>query len=402
MNDAGLLAGRAGGQPHTHGHRAGRAGGLPGWLALGPPTSLLTINSYIFLYIRENMKGQNTRVDSNEMAEVVATEDLSPPTLSSLLATDGIAQYFSTCVDASTTAMLASCSTSTAAVLGDAHIWANLLAKQFGIDSAEAHRLPQPKRAYAQRIICERWGLVLPHTRSERRAPALAAGLQTPKPRAFMAKASPKTQVAKENVPPREPLGRLSQDHTRSSTPASSADADSPVRLNKCTISRLRHGLHEIMMRGPAGIRACPEQPDDWAVWTAKVICSDDDGSIVAGTEFSARLRFPPDADAENETDGLPEVEITRPVCFHPNIDERSGRVCPAALRRRILPTQLIGDQLTALADLLRRPVFDTKPANETAAAMWYGDRNELAAQMKLTSAPPLKPSPDLCRVLSL
>ena len=44
--------------------------------------------------------------------------------------------------------------------------------------------------------------------------------------------------------------------------------------------------------------------------------------------------------------------------------------------------SELVGDQLAAVLDVLRRPVFAERPANPAAARLWYGDPEALKARI--------------------
>ena len=128
------------------------------------------------------------------------------PTLSSLLSMDGIVQCLMSISDASALTKLASCSSATASAFVEPQLWRNLLTQHFGMKHAEVDFLVQPRRLYAQRFICQCWGIELPHALAECRCDP--AGLKTPKPLSSKASnlLSPETLLAKVNKPPRSGL----------------------------------------------------------------------------------------------------------------------------------------------------------------------------------------------------
>ena len=93
------------------------------------------------------------------------------------------------------------------------------------------------------------------------------------------------------------------------------------------------------------------------------------------GLSLSLRLEF--------SDDELPRVQILSPTCFHPNVDPRDQSVCADALGCRCTPVDLVGQQLKALTSLLERPSFEVAPLNMEAAALWYGDVNELRCRVR-------------------
>lgn len=249
--------------------------------------------------------------------------------------------------------------------------------------------MKSPRRAFAQRTICARWGLEQPTPRKPRGKSVRQVLETTPRttrlPRAMAHHNSwsPESDQEKENKPARTPLRPLQLDAGQ--TPAKR----SPRRLMpSCTAARLRNGLMQLMTAGPPRVSACPVSPGDWSLWSAHVARADD-GSLLTGLEVRLSLRFP----ADDERDCIPNVKVNRPAgFFHPNVDARSGMICARALEQRCNAVMLVGEQLSAIVDLLHRPVFDVAPANEEAAALCYGDqamlRQRISARVNQVGSP--------------
>lgn len=356
-------------------------------------------------------------------------DDAVPLMLSGIFAVDGIAQTFAGLADPRSTAKLGACSRDLACALHSSSVWAALLTQHFQVSDSDARDEADPRRMFAQRAVCARWKLSLPPKRRKQRSLAVGAAfvpakatvtsgdarergeplspqghhtptdahssMFTPTTAPLVARVSSWSpdscdsgDSAKENVRPHE-LALDSDDGAASSEATSMASAASHW-LSPPTISRLRRGLQDVLLSGREGVSACPVQPGDWSLWSARVKCSSTNGSPFDGVEFQLRVSFPSELAHETEglecdastdaqtTRGLPQVHVLQPECFHPNVDRKSGLLCAKALGERCLAADLIGVQLAAFVELVRRPVFSVPPTNAEASAMWYGDPSEL------------------------
>ena len=323
----------------------------------------------------------------------LALDDGSELSLLDVLMVGGLGPHFCDLAAPSDVATLAACSKAFAAEFNDDHLWVALLTSHFGIAAHEARLVRDPRRAFAQRAVCARWGLALPVSprniqkfgrpttpTTTYRAPAISHSLSW----------SPESENEKDTSSPRRrPLRSLQSDATVDDPPCSSP---APPQMDQCTVARLQEGLKQLMMMGGArGMTACPVTPGDWSRWSARLTGADD------GAELQLTLRYlPADESASahtpstprravereterDETEGdalvdLPRVHVRSPADLrHPNVDARTGEMCRRALGRRCSAVALIGEQLRAVAELLDRPVFDVPPADPEAAAVWYG-----------------------------
>jgi len=359
---------------------------------------------------------------------LLALDDASPCTLLDVLAVGGIAPHLSELIDPSALAALASCSKECAAQLSDGRLWASLLAQHFGMTTAEANGLRDPRRTFAQRTVCARWSLAMPTPRRRRSsgaAPPLTPRtvVRKPPPIAQSSSWSPESEAEndKDGSPPRR---RPALRRLQSNVDGEEASRASRPIMAACTVARLREGLKQLMLSGSEGLQACPVSPGDWSRWSARLACAND-GSAVSGLEIELAMRYPADGSADGSApdtsngashgtshgteddeggkfpteahEGLPRIRVRHPVgLFHPNVDATTGEVSVRALARRCSSVALVSEQLRAVAGLLRRPAFDVAPVNEEAAAMWFGERAVLSARLRARPAqrPAQRPSP--------
>lgn len=359
---------------------------------------------------------------------LLALDDASPCTLLDVLAVGGIAPHLSELIDPSALAALASCSKECAAQLSDGRLWASLLAQHFGMTTAEANGLRDPRRTFAQRTVCARWSLAMPTPRRRRSsgaAPPLTPRtvVRKPPPIAQSSSWSPESEAEndKDGSPPRR---RPALRRLQSNVDGEEASKASRPIMAACTVARLREGLKQLMLSGSEGLQACPVSPGDWSRWSARLACAND-GSAVSGLEIELAMRYPADGSADGSApdtsngtshgtshgteddeggkfpteahEGLPRIRVRQPVgLFHPNVDATTGEVSVRALARRCSSVALVSEQLRAVAGLLQRPAFDVAPVNEEAAAMWFGERAVLSARLRARPAqrPAQRPSP--------
>ena len=354
---------------------------------------------------------------------LLALDDASPCTLLDVLAVGGIAPHLSELIDPSALAALASCSKECAAQLADGRLWASLLAQHFGMTTAEANCLRDPRRTFAQRTVCARWSLAMPTPRRRRSsgaAPPLTPRtvVRKPPPIAQSSSWSPESEAEndKDGSPPRR---RPALRRLQSNVDGEEASKARPI-MAACTVARLREGLKQLMLSGSEELQACPVSPGDWSRWSARLACAND-GSAVSGLEIELAMRYPADGRADSSApdtsngtshgteddedgrfpieahEGLPRIRVRRPVgLFHPNVDATTGEVSVRALARRCSSVALVSEQLRAVAGLLQRPAFDVAPVNEEAAAMWFGERAVLSTRLRARPAqrPAQRPSP--------
>ena len=290
--------------------------------------------------------------------------------LVTLLHVDGVADSLAEFLSGASLAQLAGCCQATWAALDRPSLWMAKAAQTWGGQCSVKHG--HPRRAFAQRTVCERWKLP-PVDAPEARAPLLAtpgsrraAGAPWVHAKLFCSPdgtmpTEPRVPASgKENVP-------LQRPDPPPSTPSEGGSSSASAR--RCADARLRQGLFDLMTSGPDHVTAFPEEPGDLSAWRARVACPAD-GGVFSGVTFSLSLTF--DVGEGGNCDSLPTVRIIEPACFHPNVDS-SGLLCAHALAERCSPVDSVRAILGAISALLRRPCFAVAPRNDAAAASWYG-----------------------------
>ena len=357
-------------------------------------------------------------------------------TLPSLFAYEDMAEVFAGIADPAVVANLTAVSRSLAKSFATPHLWASQLVRRFEVDKSEADDMVKPRREFARRAVCAaiqtRWAttpttgptrgatsrqpLRPPSPMSPTAAPRWADrfdGAGSSVTRSWSPEGSP-AELNKENRgPQRRPLRRIGQPRglgqyrgsdDNDCDPGSTArrledpSERQPVTAaaRACVIARLRAGMRQIVMGGFGDeLTACPEKPDDWSNWTARVTCPRKDGAAVAGMVFQLRLTYSlvdgTDVESAHAHEGaMPRVKVLSPArFFHPNVHPTSGLVCAGALATRCSPVELVADQLKAVLSILRRPVFSVPPVNAEAAACWYGDEQTLRTRVRGGAPPP-------------
>ena len=352
--------------------------------------------------------GGSGAFDTARLREALADRSSSAQGTPMLRALDveGVADLLANATDAATLARLAACSHRTRALFRARPLWTELLKRRWPNAPATQHH--HPYFAYAQYEIMERWRLAPPGAHSPNApstpfsplgaTPKLWAGQmhtfgqenRHPNPQP----ATPATLVhGRQRMAPMHASGTGGTGVSERTASASGAGF--------CVRTRLKQDLFDIMMAGGQYVSAFPEEPDQLAVWRAKINCpaaegsldpaaegSLDTGSLHAGVQFVLRLQF--ELDAQNAFGTLPHVQIVHPACFHPNVDAE-GALCAEALRERCAPCARVCEVLEQISALLRSPCFAVKPLNGDAAALWYGDQQLLrhrAARARAVRAP--------------
>ena len=331
-------------------------------------------------------------------------EDSSIKWFPDLLATRDIAKLLTRVATPSCTASLCAVSKDLFDIFADKELWASQLEQNFEMDSSTAKSYSDPKREFARRTVCSALSTRWPRNNSSattgrNSGDTFATALSTRPPWVDQIAAtgmSVNRSWSHSERPllasPRRPLHSISRAEAatrmnRNGENRSSAAQLQRVRLSPCAVARLQSGLRAIVMSGHDTVTACPEQPGDWCLWSARVTCPRNVAAC-SGMTFRLALDFTPrgDGDANGATDydasGLPHVRVVSPACFHPSV-RRDGVVSAAALSRRTTPVALISEQLAAVIGLLNRPEFGVAPLNRKAAALWFGDADELRARVR-------------------
>ena len=331
-------------------------------------------------------------------ALIGALESLDEDTDSSPLlraaAVDGVQSCLARGMDGSSLALCMATCKAAFATFGAADLWAEKLEESTGASvvatGAEGEGAVL-RRAFAHEAVCARWSLPRgataadsPRTtgaprRTARRTAATPLALQyqndatpaTPPscPRARSRSSPPggKENEQNENEPP-----ALTQ---QLSDPALVRHRHSAQVVQACAKARLQRDLHDLMLGAASEVTACPEEPGEWDVWSARV-----GRSGGGGVDTALRLRFDVDS-----ADSIPRVSLSEPALAHPNVDS-SGVLCDAALRRRCSPIASVREVLQEVAVLLERPCFSVVPLNQLAAAGWFNPAPPRRAARRLAS----------------
>jgi len=269
--------------------------------------------------------------------------------LLALLQVDGILDVLASLLGGAGIAQLGGACRETYAAADSGELWNTLVKQQWEqVDDASA----SPRKQYfAQRTICERWGLT-PVGKSH---PASSTPVRTPLSRKENATPAP---LGKENATPRTAV--LTKQRVSRCQGNAAAGA-----AQRCMNARLREDLFKLMTSPDAErVTAFPESPDDMTVWRARVVCPHD-GSVFAGVAFALQLVF------DDASGDLPRVRVVQPL-VHPNIESSSGTLCACALQRRCSPVDPLSKVLMEVLGLLRTPCFAVAPLNHGAAARWF------------------------------
>lgn len=337
------------------------------------------------------------------VSPVPSTEKM---TFERLIANDDLRDLFVAASNPASVAVLCGVSRNLHETFAQPQLWASQLVARFHVAANDAEKISDPRREFARRKVVasiEEHRRTSSPPRHPPTPPVIAATPPLPRwAQRLAASGSPVTRSwspeespsdDKENrAPHRRPLRSLGQ-RTGDSEASSRASAAS-TRLNahsrSCAISRLRASMRQLVM-GECGdaVTACPEQPEDWSVWTAGVTCPRD-GALISGMTFQLKLTYPmgDDVAADVGDDALPRVQVLTPCRFyHPNVHPLTGALDIRALGTRCTSVSLVGTQLHAILSLLTRPCFSVAALNREAAASWYGDRAKLKSHMRGSAA---------------
>eukprot|EP00010_Vexillifera_abyssalis_P004373 CAMPEP_0201552770 /NCGR_PEP_ID=MMETSP0173_2-20130828/17719_1 /ASSEMBLY_ACC=CAM_ASM_000268 /TAXON_ID=218659 /ORGANISM="Vexillifera sp., Strain DIVA3 564/2" /LENGTH=142 /DNA_ID=CAMNT_0047963315 /DNA_START=49 /DNA_END=474 /DNA_ORIENTATION=+ len=136
-------------------------------------------------------------------------------------------------------------------------------------------------------------------------------------------------------------------------------------------MKRLQSELMDLMMDGPPGVAAFPDD-DDLFCWAATISGVAD--TVYEGYSFKLRLEF-----SSEYPFRAPVVTFTD-ACFHPNVDNQ-GNICLDILKEKWSAAYNVKTVLLSIQNLLADPNNDS-PLNGYAAALW-ANQKEYAVELK-------------------
>ena len=349
-------------------------------------------------------------------------------TLEQLLSDRDIAEVFATNASAAALATLGGVSRALKEAVSEKQLWVSQLLARFAVDPATLANISEPRREFARRAVCASVDTAAASTPAISKLPSPPSTPTTEEvaPRRWAERlalaGTPVSQSwSPEGSPPEHDaenrengssyrrvlrsLGQMSLsgsttgreavvDISEEEPPVTRSASQEKAARKAMVVARLRAGLHAVVMGGNSNLTACPEAPDDWSRWRAKVTACppQHEGSLIGGgMAFDFQLTYPMgdeegfvppslhDGSDHAHEAALPRISIASPAAFfHPNVNPRTGALCVKALGRRCTPVELVGEQLKAALSVLARPVFDVPPLNAKAAREWYGDRDKL------------------------